>query len=164
MRMVSPQPASLRPGYLLKRAQHDLNLSMERALGTLGLTTSRYAALSVLEERGPMTNAELARRCFVSPQTMIRIVADLHDAGLVDRTTNPQNRRERLVALTGDAEERLVGAHSVVGAIEDRLLEGMTAQRVAELVGILGRMIANLGISEAPDRPGRAGSRAEPEK
>ena len=55
-----------RVGYELKRAQHDLRLSMDGALKELGATTPQYAALSVLPKslgsRTPYSPGALSSR------------------------------------------------------------------------------------------------------
>jgi len=59
-----------RIGYELKRAQHALRLGMDEELRGLGVTTPQYAAMSVLAEEPGLSNAQLARRSSVTPQTM----------------------------------------------------------------------------------------------
>jgi DNA-binding MarR family transcriptional regulator len=49
-----------------KRVQAGLRSGMDRALETKGLTTPQYAALSALERESGLSNAELARRSFVT--------------------------------------------------------------------------------------------------
>jgi hypothetical protein len=65
-----------RVGYQLKRAEHALRLEMDGALRDMGLTTPQYAALSVLGDEPGLSGAELARRCFVTPQTIMEAEAD----------------------------------------------------------------------------------------
>ena len=74
-----------RAGYLVKRVQVALRSAMDRALLSEDLTTPQYGVLSALQKAPGLSNAELARRSFVTPQTMIRIVASLEDKGLVTR-------------------------------------------------------------------------------
>ena len=64
-------------GYILKRTQLALRGAMDDALVTVNLTTPQYAALSELSEEQGLSNAELARRCFVTPQTMHQILRGL---------------------------------------------------------------------------------------
>ena len=58
------------PGYLLKRAQAALHAAMAAALHEHGATLAQYAVLTALDEEPGLSNAELARRAFVTPQTM----------------------------------------------------------------------------------------------
>ena len=63
-------------GYIFKCTQLVLCGAMDDALATVDLTTPQYAALSELSKEQGLSNAELARRCFVTPQTMHQILGD----------------------------------------------------------------------------------------
>jgi DNA-binding MarR family transcriptional regulator len=75
-----------RVGYLLKQAQHGLRAKMDRELKGLGLSTAQYAILAALQEADVASGAELARRCFVTPQTVTALIAGLEQAGHIERT------------------------------------------------------------------------------
>lgn len=110
-------------GYGLKRAQHALRLQVDGALKEVGLTTPQYAVLSVLEDSPGLSGAELARRSFVTPQTMNSIVAKLENSGFVVRSPHPQHGRVLQTYLTGRGRESVSGAHAVVGEVEERMLD-----------------------------------------
>jgi DNA-binding MarR family transcriptional regulator len=114
-----------RVGYELKRAQHALRSEMDGALRGVGLTTPQYAALSVLEVEEGISGALLARRCFVTPQTMNGILVNLEKAGLLERRAHPEHGRVLQAYLTGDGEGMLSRAHALVEAIEGRMLEDL---------------------------------------
>ena len=73
-------------GYLLKEVQQDLRKRMDRALVELNLTTPQYSVLSELHGFPGLSNAELARKSFVTPQTMNLIIQNLEARGLVGRS------------------------------------------------------------------------------
>jgi len=64
------------------------------------LSWSQNAALARLEKAGAMTTADLARSEFVKPQSMGTTLADLEQAGLVQRRPHPTDGRQVLFALT----------------------------------------------------------------
>ena len=113
-----------RVGYELKRAQHALRVEMDGALRGVGLTTPQYAALAVLEGESGLSGAELARRCFVTPQTMNGIVVNLESAGLLERRPHPEHGRVLQAYLTGEGEAMVSRAHAPIEAIEERMLAG----------------------------------------
>jgi DNA-binding MarR family transcriptional regulator len=128
-----------RVGYELKRAQHALRLEMDGALRGVGLTTPQYAALSVLEDEEGISGALLARRCFVTPQTMNGILVNLEKAGLLERRAHPEHGRVLQAYLTGDGEGMLSRAHALVEAVEGRMLEDLTEGERDRLLAALGR-------------------------
>ena len=64
------------------------------------LTPSQLSALSTIERLGTVTLGELAAAEHVKPPTMTKIVAALEEAGLVDRTSEPPDRRVVRVSVS----------------------------------------------------------------
>jgi DNA-binding MarR family transcriptional regulator len=126
-----------RVGYELKRAQHALRSEMDGALREVGLTTPQYAALSVVEGEEGLSGALLARRCFVTPQTMNGILINLERAGLLERRAHPEHGRVLQAYLTGDGERMLSRAHALVEAIEEQMLGDLTEGERARLLAVL---------------------------
>jgi DNA-binding MarR family transcriptional regulator len=89
------------------------------------LTMTQLAALATLERHGPLTPGELAALERVQPPSMTRVVASLQDAGLVERTPHPSDRRQALLAVTPAATALL--------REDRRRREAWLAQRLAEL-------------------------------
>lgn len=113
-------------GYQLKHAQHALRLAMDAALRPFGLTTPQYAALSVLEDSPGLSSAALARRCFVTPQTMNAIVIQLEASGLVERRPHPEHGRVLQTSLTTTGQQRVTVAQHVVRRIEEHMVAPFT--------------------------------------
>src|ERR1700752_2446984 len=87
-------------GYQLKRAQQALRTAMDEGLRAQGITTPQYAALTALEANEPLSGAELARRCFVTAQTMNAILVGLERARLVERAPHAEHGRVIQARLT----------------------------------------------------------------
>src|ERR1700730_8459586 len=124
-----PQPI----GYLLKRVQHSLRLAMDEKLREYELSTPQYAALWALGREPGLSGAELARRCFVRPQTMSEILANLEGRKLVERKPHPVHRRVVEVHLTERAEDLLEACEECVRRIDEQMLHGLSAQGRQEL-------------------------------
>lgn len=99
---------------------------MDKALREFSMTTAQYAALSALEATPDLSGAELARRSFVTPQTMNAILSNLEVAGLAARRQHPGHGRILQAYLTERGEESMARAHGVVEAVERRMLEGLS--------------------------------------
>ena len=137
-----------RVGYVLKQVQQALRAAMDEALRRHGVTTAQYAALSVLEEAPGLSGAALARRCFVTPQTMNEIVAHLETAGLVERRRGDDARVLR-VALTAAGRDLVGACHQVVAAIEERMVSGLSPREQQQLLGGLRRCVEALDAASA---------------
>ena len=133
------EPVEDRVGYALKRAQHALRTRMDDALRDLGLTTAQYAALSALDEAPGLSGAELARRSFVTPQTMNGVVANLEAARLLVRRPHPDHGRVLRGYLTEAGRETLDRAHGLVRGIEARMVASLDEPEREHLFDALRR-------------------------
>ncbi|MFI2376311.1 MarR family winged helix-turn-helix transcriptional regulator [Streptomyces sp. NPDC018964] len=89
------------------------------------VTLPQFRMLMVLSTRGATKLVTLADLLHVAPSTAMRMVDRLIAAGLADRQTNPANRRETLLRLTGEGR---------------RTVEDVTARRRAEIAAIVERL------------------------
>lgn len=110
-----------RLGYQLKRAQLALRNTMDTRLAELGLTSPQYAVLCALDRSPGASNADLARYAFVTPQTMIRIVAQLEDKGFVERTPDPNDARRKQTHLTERGRAKMNQANTIVAEIDTQM-------------------------------------------
>ena len=122
--------------YNLKRTQHALRQAMDRTLTELDLTTPQYSALSQLTSEG-LSNAELARRCFVTPQTMHQLTGGLEARGLVERSQHPEHGRIVQVSMTKTGRELLEEAHKLVHAVEAKMTQAISNTEKQQVSGIL---------------------------
>jgi DNA-binding MarR family transcriptional regulator len=123
-----------RVGYVVRRFNQAIRGQVENGLRPLGLTTSQYAVLSLLERQGVANNTRIAQALSVTPQTMTRILAGLEDAGLIVRDTSGDHARVRLARLTAEGAELVARAHPVVDAAEDRLFAPLSQAQRMELL------------------------------
>ena len=124
---------ALELGYLIKRAQQALRNTIDPALFDVGLTMAQYAALYHLRRHSGASNAELARLSFVTPQTMVRIVVDLEQRGLISRTRSSHNARVLESQLSPQGSAALDRAQDRVDAVHDRMLDGVLPSEIKRL-------------------------------
>lgn len=139
-----PDQTSARVGYLIKRVQQALRAAMDTTLAEAGITTPQYAVLASLEEEPGLSSAELARRSFVTAQTMGGIVANLERSHLVERTPHPDHGRVLATRLTGDGIHALERAHAAADRVEAAMLGGLSAEERGLLPRVLERMAVAL--------------------
>jgi len=124
---------------------HEMRLGINGALAPLGLTTPKYAALSVLEARGTATNAELARECAVTAQTMNRIMKDLETAGFVQRVNDGSSGLKQPFVMTEKALSAVCSAHVAVNGLELAMVKEWSADEIDMLRRLVARCHENLG-------------------
>lgn len=140
----SAGPLGGRPGYLIKRVHQAFCSATDAALRAHGLTNTQYGALVVLEEAGSLSGAELARRCYVTAQTMNDLVVGLERRGLVARRPHRTHGRVLDVSLTPEGRQALEASHRSVLAIEARMTSGLEGREREQLVAALRRCAEEL--------------------
>jgi DNA-binding MarR family transcriptional regulator len=140
----SEHPMAKHLGYIMKRAQHALHLSMDAKLNPLGLTLSQYNVLTAVRDKPGISNAALARAAFMTAQSMQGIVANLERLGLMQREPDPNNGRVKQSALTPNGKRILTEAIKAVAGIERDLTSGLSAAEIDTLCSLLHRCTDNL--------------------
>jgi DNA-binding MarR family transcriptional regulator len=108
--------------YLIGRLERLLRRRLGEAISHLGLTVQQYTALAVLGARGPLSNARLAERSFVTPQTANEMIKAMEERGWVERSPDPSHGRIIQLRLTRKGREMLDKAHAAVAELEDVML------------------------------------------
>jgi DNA-binding MarR family transcriptional regulator len=98
-----------------------------------GLTTLQYTTLSVLGSRGGLSNAQLARRAYMTPQSMSEVLDALEAKGLVERNAHPDHRRVYPATLTAEGRRILAACDDAVDAVEHEMLAGLDAHQIVTL-------------------------------
>ena len=131
-------------GYVLTVAQQRLRLAMDTAMRDLGVTAPQYAVLRYLGESAGMSGADLARRAFVTPQTMNRIIVNLDKAGLIERAPHAKSGRILDTRLSPAGRRLLEKCRERVDAVENTMLSGLTAAEREQLRDLLQRCADSL--------------------
>lgn len=127
-----PLPALAgRLGYLLKHARERLGELTAEVLAPFGLTGRQLAVLIAVDDRVPLSQREVARRLGVDRTTMVGLIDELEDKGLVQRRPDPADRRRNVVALTADGTATLDGASRASREAERRFLGSLSGAQAA---------------------------------
>lgn len=131
-------------GYAIKRTQHVIRQAMDKTLTDVALTTPQYVALSALSSEPGLSNAALARRCFVTPQTMHQLTGGLASRGLIERSPHPQHGRVVQVCVTKAGEQLLEKAHKLVRAVEEKMTRDLSVVEKQQVSDVLEKCYAAL--------------------
>jgi DNA-binding MarR family transcriptional regulator len=119
-----------------------------RAFRELGVTRSQAVALVFLAEYGPMSQSDLAQRIALGKAATGSLIRRMEEAGLLTRSADPSDGRNRLVALDAAGAE-LIDGFSVIGhEIGERLRDGITPAERRLVADVLERMRNNLEALE----------------
>ena len=126
-----------RLSYLIGRLDRVLRRRLGAAVEPAGLTLPAYTALSVLRAQGGLSNAQLARRSLITPQSMNEVLARLVDRGYVRR--RPTSGRAIRLELTPAGSRVLARCERAVDEVEREMIGGFGAAEVTSLRGALVR-------------------------
>jgi DNA-binding MarR family transcriptional regulator len=107
----------------IKAAQATSRTALEAEFEPLGLTTQQFLVLLLISLNADISNAELARQSFVSPQAMMTIVTRLEGAGLIRRVLCPTGGRALQTRLTPAGDDLLARARVRAQCIERYILD-----------------------------------------
>lgn len=126
-------------GHMLRRAhQRYQSLFQEHASG-IGLTGPQFAALLRLSEMGRATQNHLGRLAAMDSATVQGVVRRLLARGLVHATTDPQDRRSRILTLTEEGSTLLRTAQAAGRRANEAVLAPLTPTERRQLLALLKR-------------------------
>lgn len=99
-----------------------------------------YAVLAALETGPAQTQARLAAAIGRDRTRLIASLDRLEQRGLVERAPDPDDRRNRIVSLTGPGRARLDRTRGAIRAMEDDLLAGVSTADREVFVRVLQRL------------------------
>lgn len=146
------------PGHLISLAARGFARLSEARLKPLGFGVGHVPVLVALREGRTATQRDLARFARIEQPPMAQMLARMERDGLIRREPDPADGRSAQVLLTETAEARLPGAIACVFQGNAEALAGFSAEETAQLVALLGRLIANLDriadVEAHPRTPG----------
>jgi DNA-binding MarR family transcriptional regulator len=128
-----------RVSYVIGRLERVLRRRLMAAVEPTGLTLPAYTTLSVLRAQDGLSNAQLARRSLVTPQSMSEVLALLVDRGYVRRRAEPNHGRVIRTELTRAGSRALERCDRAVDLVEREMLGDLDGDEVTELRDVLIR-------------------------
>jgi DNA-binding MarR family transcriptional regulator len=114
--------------YLIGRLDRVVRRNIAAVVRDHGLSVNQYTTLSVLDTRSGLSNAQLARRALVSPQSMNEVLLTLEQRGLVRRRAHPEHGRILQARLTPRGRRLLVACDGGVRDVEARMISGLNSR------------------------------------
>ncbi len=130
--------------YLVGRVDRVVRQAIGKVVGSRGLSVNQYTTLSVLDRRSGLSNAQLARRALVSPQSMNEVLLTLEQRGLVRRHAHPAHGRILQTELTSQGKALLADCDTEVRQVEARMVGELTDDDRKALRRALVRCIRSL--------------------
>lgn len=133
-------------GFMSVTAHRLLNSTLRRKLKESGvdLTPEQWGVLVLLWEREKAAQDEIAAVMCVDKSSMSRVLSIMEDRGLITRTVNPANERQKVICAT---EESLMlkdrGFEAANWAL-DKAASGVAPQDIRTCIRVLATVKENL--------------------
>lgn len=140
-------------GFMLVDAARLLRRHFETRLEAagLGLTAGEARTLFYTAAFAPIRQSALAERMAVEPMTLVGFLDRLERAGLVERSTDPVDRRAKLVRPTPAAAEPLARMSEIGRQARLQATAGLDDASVEQLHKALRKIRGNLdGVDAIP--------------
>jgi DNA-binding MarR family transcriptional regulator len=119
----------------------------DQRVSTMGVTRSQWRVLARLKREPNLRQVELAERLDMEPITLCRIDDRLEEAGLVERKTDPSDRRAWLLELTSKADPVVKQLRGVARGIAEEAMDGIKNGDLRELQDQLAAIRSNIARS-----------------
>jgi MarR family transcriptional regulator, transcriptional regulator for hemolysin len=116
----------------------------DQLAGKLGITRAQWFVLSRIQHTEGLKQSELAEMCDLQPISLCRLIDRLCDSGLIERRSDPHDRRAKRLFLT-PAATPLLDALLVLGKdMMDVVLAGVSSEARDALLANLLTLKTNL--------------------
>ena len=122
---------------------HALRKAFDRLAVGLGVTRAQWKVLFRLTRTPGLRQVELADMLDLEPITLCRIVDRLEEAGLVERTRDPADRRAWRLHVTQKAQPLIEKLKAVGARLIDEAFAGIDAKDIETTRAVLARAREN---------------------
>ncbi|HTW41281.1 MAG TPA: MarR family winged helix-turn-helix transcriptional regulator [Solirubrobacteraceae bacterium] len=126
-------------GYAVGRRFHQV-------LAPLALEPREFSLLRAVSAAEGQSQQAIGERLLIPPSRMVAFVDALEHRGLLERRNNPHDRRTRALHLTDDGRELLAQAFVLASQFERDICAQLSAAERAQLLELLARVSAQLGL------------------
>lgn len=111
---------------------------LDERLRLIGQSSARMEALAaILNSPSLSAQVDIAKRLRIEGPTMTRMLDTLEADGLVERLSDPSDRRTKQLRLTPAGEKALESIFAIADELRDRLLAGIPPEQLDGLNDLL---------------------------
>ena len=131
---------------LMKRILIHFRSQMDEALRPQRVTTAQLQVLYAIRSEPGASGAQLARSCYVTPQSAQSLLKGLEEGGWIVRVKDKVNDRILIAQLTPSGEELIETAEKAARVIEKKVWKGVSDDAVGALNAVLEQCLENLEL------------------
>ena len=129
----------------MRRVLLGFKARLDEELRSHNVTTAQLRFLTEVKERPGSSGAQMARACYVTPQSAQAMMVRAVQHGWVVRGKNAENDRLVTARLTPAGERLLAYADAALARFEQEVWSGVAVQDLHAMNEVLERGLRNLG-------------------
>ena len=121
------------------------SIYINRRLKDIGLTSGLYGILLCIYDdyKSPKSQQDIAKRLNMNDGTIAKALRKLEDKNMIQRSPNPDNRRQNLISLTDTGLSIAEEFNNLDEKSEKDVFEGLTSDEIIDLKWDLHRITLN---------------------
>jgi DNA-binding MarR family transcriptional regulator len=136
-----------RPAFLLAQVGAHAASKFAERMGALGLTPPDAGILRLLRLTAGLSQQELAAKLGIHPSRLVALLDELERKGLVERKSNPDDRRQYSLHLTEKGTKTLEEIGHVAQQHQEALCAALTLEEREKLAELLRKIADQQGLS-----------------
>jgi MarR family 2-MHQ and catechol resistance regulon transcriptional repressor len=125
---------------LLWKATGALEAHAHKSLEGLGMCPGDFAVLEALLHKGPLPVNAIGKKVLLTSGSMTAAIDRLEQRGLVERHSDPEDRRARVIHLTGEGRKLIRRLFAIHERDMERAVSVLDAREREELSGLLRKL------------------------
>jgi MarR family transcriptional regulator for hemolysin len=143
-------------GFLLHDIARLMGKRFEQRARSLGLSRAQWRTLAELQRCEGTNQSRLAELMEIEPISLARLIDRMEEAGLVERRSDPADRRAHRLYLTARARPKLEQGRALGDAVRNEAFAGLKDEEREALIELLLRVRGNFSERRGDDDQQRA--------
>lgn len=131
-------------GYLLNTSARSIKSLLNNKLKSAGVTTSQWAILKLLSEKGTLTQVDIALNLRSDKATVGTVVEKIEKMGLIKKEKSTLDKRAYNILLTKSGENLVTNLVTAADDVNAQAFRGFSERQRKELDEHLNKIITNL--------------------
>jgi DNA-binding MarR family transcriptional regulator len=141
------RPQNSHPAFLLAQVGAHAASKFAERLATLGLTPPDAGILRLLRSDGGVSQQEMAGKLGIHPSRLVAVLDELQNKGLLERRSNPDDRRQYSLHLTEKGIQALEQIGQVARQHQEALCAALSPEEREQLTQLLRRIADQQGLT-----------------
>jgi len=134
-------------GFLLSQVGAHTAAEFRKLLTDLDLTTGHSGIIRLISLSDKISQRELADKLSMLPSRLVVLIDELEEKGLVERHSDPNDRRSHILRLSGAGRETMKSLGQLSRRLSDTICAALSEAERATLAGLLRKIADQQGLT-----------------